>query len=109
MIFYETAGISKHRPPAVVVDQLVVGREETDRENQGSCKKNRLSILSKALRNSGHRELKEIQIGLEGNTVTLRGTVSTFYRKQVAQEAIRRHASGLRIVNQLKVKSDWRK
>ncbi len=93
MILYDTTEISSIEPPAAVTAH--------DR-----CDNEKLQIFQDALSNAGHRELRSIRVFLNRKAVKLRGTVSSFYLKQVAQEAIRPHAIGLKILNELVVASD---
>ena len=63
----------------------------------------RETILRSALSQAGRGELKRIRVDVDGDTVRLRGRVTSYYLKQVAQEAIRPLAIGLRIDNRVQV------
>jgi hypothetical protein len=57
-----------------------------------------------ALRKTGYYQLANIQVDVaddEDETLTLRGEVSSFYMKQMAQEKTR--INGCRVVNLIKV------
>lgn len=54
-----------------------------------------------ALRNSPIHALREIQVEREGERLVLSGMVSTFYHKQLAQEALRGMTSDLRLTNEI--------
>ncbi len=54
-----------------------------------------------ALRSSPIHALREIQVEREGERLILSGTVETFYHKQLAQEALRGMAPGLRLINEV--------
>ena len=58
------------------------------------------SVLSK----SSNPELRRIRIQESADTIVLRGTVSSYYAKQTAQETLRSVADGRRIVNLLEVR-----
>ena len=58
------------------------------------------SVLSK----SSNPELRRIRIQESADTIVLRGTVSSYYAKQIAQETLRSVADGRRIVNLLEVR-----
>jgi len=56
------------------------------------------------LSSSSNSELRMINIQVTEETIVLRGTVSTYYSKQLAQESVRRYSDGRRIVNLLEVR-----
>ncbi len=56
-----------------------------------------------ALRNSPFSDLREIDVRRDGDTLHLTGRVSSFYHKQLAQEAIRAIADGWCVVNEVSV------
>lgn len=58
---------------------------------------------SEALQQTGLRELASIRIQVSDCELTLDGEVGSFYLKQLATEAVRPHACGLRIKNRLQV------
>lgn len=49
-------------------------------------------------------ELKNLSVKKEGDTVLLTGTVSRYYIKQLAQEILRPHLNGTRLINLIEVK-----
>lgn len=53
------------------------------------------------LRNSPIHALRDIQVEREGERLILSGIVTTFYHKQLAQEALRGMAPGLRLINDI--------
>jgi hypothetical protein len=55
------------------------------------------------LRNSPIHALRDILVEREGELLVLSGMVSTFYHKQLAQEALRGLTSGLRLTNEINV------
>jgi len=61
-----------------------------------------------ALRNSPIYELRDIDVEERDNTIVLRGVVSSFYRKQLAQEAVRSILRGhdVELVNLIEVTRD---
>ncbi len=56
-----------------------------------------------ALRNTGYGELTRVRLDIDDAVVTLFGEVSSFYMKQLAQEAIRPLSIGMQIDNQVHV------
>ena len=56
------------------------------------------------LSNSPNSELRLIRIQVTEETIVLRGRVSSYYAKQLAQESLRSSAEGRRIVNLLEVR-----
>jgi osmotically-inducible protein OsmY len=50
--------------------------------------------------------LRDVAIDADGPTVTLRGSVASYYEKQMAQEFARRVAGVIRVVNSLRVQRD---
>lgn len=68
--------------------------------------KERQSVQAEAqlrLRNSGYHELRHISCDFHEGVLTLRGHVSTFYLKQLAQELIRRLDGAEEVNNRLEV------
>lgn len=63
-------------------------------------------VFRDALAKAGQGELKRIRVGIDDRTLFLTGKVSSFYLKQAAQEAVRPHAIGLDICNQLTVSTN---
>ncbi|MGB9688130.1 BON domain-containing protein [Thermogutta sp.] len=61
-----------------------------------------------ALRNSPIYELREVDVEERDNTIILRGVVSSFYHKQLAQEAVRSILRGhdVELVNLIQVTRD---
>jgi osmotically-inducible protein OsmY len=55
------------------------------------------------LDSSPHTELRGVQVEQRGNRFFLRGKVSSFYAKQLAQESVRMAVRGLRLVNNVSV------
>lgn len=58
---------------------------------------------STMLANSSVRELREIRVDEDDETLELSGQVRSYYHKQLAQETIRSAAMGRRLINRLKV------
>ena len=57
-----------------------------------------------ALSKSSNSELRLIRVQVTDETIVLRGRVSSYYAKQLAQESLRSSAEGRRIVNLLEVR-----
>ena len=57
------------------------------------------------LQNSPIGELRELQIECNAEHLLISGRVCCFYHKQLAQEAVRSVAGGLRVVNEVAVTS----
>ena len=57
-----------------------------------------------ALLKSSNPELRRIRISESDDAIVLRGTVSCYYVKQLAQESVKPAAEGRRIVNLLEVR-----
>lgn len=62
-------------------------------------------IASATLARSSVRELRTIRVDRSENDLKLTGSVRSFYHKQLAQEAVRSVAGGLRVVNRVDVAS----
>jgi osmotically-inducible protein OsmY len=60
--------------------------------------------LSQALRNDPHRELWRVDGEFSDGIATLRGSVSTYHLKQLAQEIARRVEGVQQVVNRLEVR-----
>ncbi|MDA8744708.1 BON domain-containing protein [Rubripirellula amarantea] len=58
-----------------------------------------------ALAKSSVRELRMIRVDRSNNDLQLTGSVRSFYHKQLAQEAVRSVACGLRVINRVDVAS----
>jgi osmotically-inducible protein OsmY len=59
--------------------------------------------VSAVLASSSVRELRELRVDGSANTLQLSGRVRSFYHKQLAQETVRRVASGMQLVNHVRV------
>ena len=58
-----------------------------------------------ALTNSPIQELRELRVEREGAILILHGAVSSFYHKQLAQEAVRSVCNGaIQVVNSIHVR-----
>lgn len=60
-------------------------------------------LVQSALARSFHFAGRGIQVAIDGDTVVLRGTVRTYYQKQIAQESVRLVQGISRIRNELEV------
>lgn len=60
-------------------------------------------ILHDALAKAGSAELRRIRVRIEGSDVLLVGQVSSYYLKQLAQEAMRRFIGKMQICNCISV------
>jgi hypothetical protein len=58
---------------------------------------------SMVLASSSVRDLRKIRVDRSDNQLELSGTVSSFYHKQLAQEAIRTVARGMQVINRVDV------
>ncbi len=47
-----------------------------------------MAAVFESLLRSGHGRLRQLIVSAEGSTIVLAGTVSSFYLKQIAQEAV---------------------
>ncbi len=63
-------------------------------------------LVDEALNTSPHFSRRRVQFETLEGAVVLRGTVSSYYHKQMAQEILRRVDGVRRIENRLEV--DWR-
>jgi len=57
-----------------------------------------------ALLKSSNPELRRVRVSENDESVVLRGTVSCYYLKQLAQESVKSAAEGRRVVNLLEVR-----
>jgi len=57
------------------------------------------------LANSSVRELRQLRVDESAEQLQLSGQVSSFYHKQLAQEAVRDAAGPRRVVNHVRVQS----
>ena len=48
--------------------------------------------------------LRELQVEQDGESILIRGQVSSFYHKQLAQEIIRHAVEGVEVVNSIHVR-----
>ena len=63
-----------------------------------------LPTAGSALLQSSNPELRRVRVSESSETIVLRGTVSCYYVKQLAQESVKAIAEGRRIVNLLEVR-----
>lgn len=64
--------------------------------------------LKAALSQSGYLPLRRLGIVIQGNQVVLRGSVPTYYLKQLAQSALRELLKDYDLVNLVQVLADKR-
>jgi hypothetical protein len=57
-----------------------------------------------ALADSPVYALRELSVEQEGDTLQIRGMVSSFYHKQLAQEVIRHAVEGVELINSITVR-----
>jgi hypothetical protein len=62
------------------------------------------SSAQRALAASPVFALRELQVEQQGDALLLRGRVSSFYHKQLAQEVVRHAAEGIELVNSIEVR-----
>ena len=48
--------------------------------------------------------LRDLQVEQQGECLLIRGQVSSFYHKQLAQEVVRQAAEGIEVVNSIQVR-----
>ena len=60
----------------------------------------------KALCNSPFHELRELQVGQRDDAILISGCVSSFYHKQLAQEAVRSVCTDVRVINSVHVEEE---
>lgn len=58
-----------------------------------------INILAK----SSVRELRQLQVDQDADTLQLSGSVRSFYHKQLAQETVRSVARGMQLINRVDV------
>ena len=63
-----------------------------------------LPTAGSELLKSSNPELRRVRVQESAETIVLRGTVSCYYVKQLAQETVKTAAEGRRIVNLLEVR-----
>ncbi len=61
-------------------------------------------IAQKALACSAVFALRELRVDHDGETLLIRGSVGSFYHKQLAQEVVRHAAEGIEVVNSIHVR-----
>jgi hypothetical protein len=81
--------------PPVFAARARVPRTDTDR-----CP---ATLAQGCLRRSSYPGLRHVSCEHEGNVLVLRGHVSSYYLKQLAQELVRALAGGGRVVNMVEV------
>lgn len=69
--------------------------------SSSACEKN--AFFREILAQSGSGELRQIEVNVQDGQIILRGRVSSFYQKQMAQESLLPVAIGMQICNQLEV------
>ena len=60
----------------------------------------------KALCNSPFYELRELQVGQRDDALLISGCVSSFYHKQLAQEAVRSVCTDVKVINSIRVEAE---
>ena len=63
----------------------------------------KVHAIRRAISNLRNNGLTRVHVAIDDGAVLLTGTVSSFYLKQIAQEAVRPCLIGMRLVNELQV------
>ena len=67
------------------------------------CLRDAAALAKAALTDSRIFDLRRLSVGQDGDAVVLRGRVSSFYHKQLAQELVRNAIDGAEVVNSIRV------
>jgi hypothetical protein len=63
-----------------------------------------LPTTGSVLMKSSNPELRRVRVLENEDSIVLKGTVSCYYLKQLAQESVKAAADGRRVVNQIEVR-----
>lgn len=94
-------GPAKAKTPLVRMSRLVIpGRESAEHDRRDS---DRIKTLKQKFDESSYRELQQVCITEDGNSICLSGRVPSYFLKQTAQEIVRQQEANQQIVNAIEV------
>ncbi|XZE43207.1 hypothetical protein SH467x_002760 [Pirellulaceae bacterium SH467] len=67
-----------------------------------------LGQAKRMLMESPFSSLRSLELSQSGEQMRLRGSVDSFYLKQLAQETVRSATRGIDVVNEVSVQSKWK-
>ncbi|MCI0362208.1 MAG: BON domain-containing protein [Planctomycetaceae bacterium] len=67
------------------------------------CLRDAAALAKAALSDSRIFDLRRLTVVQDGDAVVLRGRVSSFYHKQLAQEVVRNATEGAEVINAIRV------
>ncbi|AMV34039.1 hypothetical protein VN12_18055 [Pirellula sp. SH-Sr6A] len=67
-----------------------------------------LGQAKRMLMESPFSSLRNLELSQAGEQMRLRGSVDSFYLKQLAQETVRSATRGIDVVNEVSVQSKWK-
>jgi osmotically-inducible protein OsmY len=67
------------------------------------CLRDAAALAKAALTDSRIFDLRRLTVAQDGDAVVLRGRVSSFYHKQLAQEVVRNATDGAEVINAIRV------
>jgi hypothetical protein len=67
-----------------------------------------LGQAKRMLMESPFSSLRSLELSQSGEQMRLRGSVDSFYMKQLAQETVRSATRGIDVVNEVSVQSKWK-
>jgi osmotically-inducible protein OsmY len=86
--------------PTMTPEPLSSARDRNDQQHADAALAGR---IDRALRGTGYLALRGLRVTVVGGRVTLAGRVSSYYLKQVAQEAVLSVAGACRLRNDVEV------
>ncbi len=76
---------------------------KTEQCSGNSCQSDIAGAASECLQTERYKFLRQVVCECDRGTLTLRGTVSSYYQKQLAQEAVARVTGVIQVVNEIEV------
>jgi hypothetical protein len=98
-----TSVLSRHDATHVPEQQ----RHES-RQNEARCAADRMAVtLNETFQRSSYPPLRRLHAKMDADVIELHGIVSSYYQKQIAQQAamelLQRHGANQELVNQIEV------
>jgi len=91
---------SSNGPMAPAPEEIPAPVQQLDKQSRDSV----VQGIMECLRAQSYRELRSLTVDYSDGVVTLRGEVTTYYYKQIAQESVRRIAGVIKTINLVDVR-----
>jgi osmotically-inducible protein OsmY len=96
-------GLTMAEQPSLAVQASSIARPVAQSDDDAAQQRRRITRIKRAIRRQTSGGIRELAVDLEVGSVRLRGRCSSFYCKQMAQQAAMNFLPGETIVNEIEV------